>query len=52
MLALSTSWKSKEIINGEILVQALEGFDVSGIELDYRIKEAVFHQIKKTLKRY
>lgn len=51
MLALSTSWKSKELINGEILVQALEGFDVSGTELDYRIKEAVFRQMKKPLKR-
>jgi sugar phosphate isomerase/epimerase len=51
MLALSTSWKSKESKNGEILVQALEGFDVSGIELDYRINEAIFRQMKKPLKR-
>ena len=51
MLALSTSWKSKELNNGEILLQALEKFDVSGIELDYRIKEAVFHQMKKPLNR-
>lgn len=51
MLALSTSWKSKGLINGEILVQALERFDVSGTELDYRIKEAVFRQMKKPLKQ-
>ena len=51
MLALSTSWKSKQINNGELLIQLIEDFDVTGIELEYRISAAIFRQVKKRLKR-
>lgn len=51
MLALSTSWKSKESNDGEILLQTLEGFDIYGVELEYRINDAMFRQMRAPLKR-
>lgn len=51
MLALSTSWISSESTNAETLLEALSGFDIAGIELSYRISEAMFRQMKKPLKR-
>lgn len=50
-LGLSTSWKSKASDNGETLVQTIETFDIAGIELEYRISEPLFHQMKGPLKR-
>ena len=50
-LGLSTSWKSKASGNGETLVQTIETFDIAGIELEYRISEPLFHQMKGQLKR-
>jgi sugar phosphate isomerase/epimerase len=51
MLALSTSWKSKELTNGDTFIELLEYFDITGIELDYRINEVLFHQMREALKR-
>ena len=51
MLALSTSWKSKKISNGEALLEALESFDLDGIELEYRISDKIYHQMKGPLKQ-
>ncbi len=50
MLALSTSWKSKGIPNGEALIEALEPFDLNGIELEYRITDKIYHEMKAPLK--
>lgn len=51
MLALSTSCKSREIDDGEILLQAMEDFDIHGVELEYRINETMFRQMRIPLKR-
>ena len=50
-IGLSTSWKSKALGNGETLVQTIESFDINSIELEYRISEPLFHQMKIPLKR-
>jgi len=51
MLAISTSWKSKEATNGDTFIKLLEGFDITGIELEYRINEVLFRQMREALKR-
>lgn len=51
MLAISTSWKSKEATNGDTFIELLEDFDITGIELEYRINEVLFHQMREALKR-
>jgi len=51
MVALSTSFASGRFTNGETLLAALEGYDITGIELEYRISEKVFHQMKPLLMR-
>ena len=51
MLAISTSWKSKEATNGDTFIKLLEGFDITGIELEYRINKELFHQMREALKR-
>ncbi|UCD30826.1 MAG: sugar phosphate isomerase/epimerase [Desulfobacterales bacterium] len=51
MLAISTSWKSKEVTNGDTFIELLECFDITAIELDYRINEALFRQMQEALKR-
>lgn len=50
MIALSTSWKSNGIPNGEALVEAFEPFDLNGIELEYRITDKIYDQMKAPLK--
>ena len=51
MIALSTSFASGRFTDGEALLAALEEFDIAGIELEYRINEKVFHQMKPLLMR-
>ncbi|UCE55753.1 MAG: sugar phosphate isomerase/epimerase [Desulfobacterales bacterium] len=51
MLALSTSWKSTETIDGKALLAFLEYLDISGIELEYRISEPTYRQMREALKR-
>jgi len=51
MLALSTSWKSKQTTNGSIFIEQFKSFDIAGIELEYRINEVLFYQMREALKR-
>lgn len=51
MIALSTSWKSSIVNDGEALLQALVDARVSEVELEYRITTATFHQMRAPLKR-
>ncbi|MEA3232778.1 MAG: hypothetical protein U9Q05_13570 [Thermodesulfobacteriota bacterium] len=51
MISISTSFASGRFTNGEALLAALEGFDTAGIELEYRISEKVFNQMKPLLMR-
>jgi len=51
MPALSTSWKSKQASSGEALVEALEAFHISGVELEYRITDAMFNGMRNPLKK-
>ena len=51
MLALSTSWRSTTTPDALALLQALERLPISGIELEYRISEAAFEQMRKPLKK-
>jgi len=51
MTALSTAFASGRFTDGEALLAALEGFDIAGIELEYRINEKIFHQMKPLLMR-
>ena len=49
MLALSTSWISTKIDDAQVLLQTLERLPISGIELEYRISEATFQQMRGLL---
>ena len=50
MLALSTSWQSGGSATAEEMLAALKNFDISGIELSYRISEEFFNKMKSPLK--
>lgn len=49
MLALSTSWSSSQITDAQALLQSFERLPISGLELDYRISEQTFEQVKSLL---
>ena len=49
MLALSTSWRSSQITDARALLQSFERLPISGLELDYRISEQTFEQLKSLL---
>jgi sugar phosphate isomerase/epimerase len=51
MLAISTSWQSGGSATAEGMLAALKNFDLTGIELSYRISESFFQQMKNPLKR-
>lgn len=51
MIALSTSWKSKDCRDGDALVQAVVDAGFGGIELEYRIQAPVFQQMVPALER-
>ena len=51
MIALSTSWKSKDCRDGDALVQAVVDAGFGGIELEYRIQAPVFQQMLPALER-
>jgi sugar phosphate isomerase/epimerase len=51
MLALSTSWKSSMVNDGRRLLEALEPFDVEGVELEYRITEVMYRQMQADLRQ-
>jgi sugar phosphate isomerase/epimerase len=50
MLALSTCWRSDRLSDGEALVKALNGFDVSRVELEYRIHHQTYAQMGPCLR--
>ena len=45
MLALSTSCLSKQSKDGDSLIKALESFDISAVELEYRISDVVYRRL-------
>jgi len=49
MIALSTSFISRGIRDGEGAIRYLEDFEIDGIELDYRIDGATCRQIREAL---
>jgi sugar phosphate isomerase/epimerase len=51
MIALSTSWKSEAVADGQTLLLALKEIEVSEIELGYRITRQTFLQLREPLKR-
>lgn len=51
MLALSTSWISKQLKNAEYIFNALELYNISAIELEYRISYTLYQQIREALQR-
>ena len=51
MLFLSTSFKSQQATNGTAFVERLRKFDIDGIELEYRINDVLFRQLKEALKQ-
>jgi len=51
MIALSTSWKSKDCRDGDALVQAVIDAGFDGIELEYRIEAPLFQQMVPALER-
>lgn len=51
MIALSTSFAAGRYSDGDRLMAALESFKITGVELDYRILEPVFHQMRPLLKQ-
>jgi sugar phosphate isomerase/epimerase len=50
-LALSTSFISNRLHTGKTALDLLENFNVSDLELDYRIDEALYKQIREALKQ-
>jgi sugar phosphate isomerase/epimerase len=51
MLGISTSWQSGGSATAEGMLAALKNLDVTGIELNYRISEDLYQQIKDPIKR-
>ena len=51
MLALSTCWKSTETNDAEALLEFFEHLDISALELEYRISEPTYRQLRKPLKK-
>jgi sugar phosphate isomerase/epimerase len=51
MPALSTSWKSNQLNSVTAWLHLLESFDITGLELDYRIDEASFKALREALKQ-
>ena len=51
MIGISTVWRSKLIENGKELLKALSSLPFSALELDFRISESAFKEIKKQLKK-
>jgi sugar phosphate isomerase/epimerase len=52
MIAISTSWISTAVDNGGKLLKALEAQDIFEIELEYRITEKMFREMRDELKRF
>lgn len=50
MLALSTSWKSSQTNDAQELLQVFERLPISGVELEYRISEATYQQMRSLLR--
>jgi sugar phosphate isomerase/epimerase len=50
MLALSTCWKSPETTDAEALLEFFEPLDISALELEYRIPEPTYRQMRRPLK--
>jgi sugar phosphate isomerase/epimerase len=50
MLALSTCWKSTETTDAEALLEFFEHLDISALELEYRISEPTYQQMRRPLK--
>jgi len=51
MIGISTVWRSKLIEDSKELLEALAPLPFSALELDYRISESVFKDIKQYLKK-
>lgn len=51
MIAVSTSWTSTAFDNGEKLLEALDELRIEGVELEYRITEKMFREMRDSLKR-
>jgi len=51
MLGISTCWWFNRAFSGEEIVGDVLGFDLKGVELEYRISNHVFQQMKSRLKR-
>ncbi|MFQ5770277.1 MAG: sugar phosphate isomerase/epimerase family protein [bacterium] len=51
MLSLSTAWKSADIATGFELLKSIYDSGFSAIELDYRITESMYQEIRPSLKR-
>ncbi|MFZ5569948.1 MAG: sugar phosphate isomerase/epimerase family protein [Thermodesulfobacteriota bacterium] len=52
MLNLSTSWTSQSCGSGDELIKRLRAFDVSGIELEYRLRPAVVESMRPALRNH
>lgn len=50
MLALSTCWKSTETTDAVALLEFFELLDISALELEYRISEPTYQQMRRPLK--
>ena len=50
MLALSTSWQSGGTVTAEEMFAVLKNFEITGIELSYRISKDFYREMQKPLK--
>ena len=51
MLGVSTSWKSTELNNGEALFNSIQRLNVAEVELEYRVTDLMFHQMRDLIKK-
>ncbi len=50
MIAMSTSWAAGSGLSADALLQKLDDLPLEGVEIDYRVDPACFHDLKNLLK--
>ncbi len=51
MIGISTSWRANQLKNGKELLEALMGLGAEALELEYRVSEETFSELKPLLKK-
>ena len=49
MFGLSTSWRTRKLLDGNALLDAIKETGIKGLEIDYRIQRSTLNNIKSRL---